>query len=270
MIINLREAFIRQQKLIAFNFFNIENISAILKGAKKKNRIIILSFGESYISHTPLSVAACMAVEYSKIYEIPFVLHLDHAKNVGTIKEALNLGFSSVMYDGSKLSLEENIANTAYVVELAKDWNVSVEGELGYLNKEDGSNQVELIYTSVADSIRFVQETKVDALAIAVGNAHGNYKEEPDINIERIREISLATKIPLVLHGSSGISTDVLTEAFKCGIRKINVNTELAISGSQGAYDYIKTHGMKSRFENALLSSKASIEASVIKFLEIL
>lgn len=269
MIINLREAFLRQQNLIAFNFFNIENISAILEAAKKKNKIVILSFGESYISHTPLSVAACMAVEYSKIYDIPFVLHLDHARSIDTIKEAVKLGFSSVMYDGSKLSLEENMVNTAYVTEWAKNWNVSVEGELGYLNEEDGSNQVELVYTSVADSIKFARETKVDALAIAVGNAHGDYKKEPDINLARIREISLATKIPLVLHGSSGISADVLTEAFRCGVRKINVNTELAISGSQGAYDYIKAHGIKSRFENVLMASKASIKASAIKFLEI-
>lgn len=269
MIINLREAFLKQQNLIAFNFFNIENISAILRAAEKKNKIVILSFGESYIPHTPLSVAACMAIEYSKIYDIPFVLHLDHAKNIDTIKEAVNLGFSSVMYDGSKLSLEENIVNTASVVKFAKDLNVSVEGELGYLNEEDGSNEVSLVYTSVTDSIRFVQETKVDALAIAVGNAHGNYKEEPDINIARIREISLATNVPLVLHGSSGISMDVLTEVFKNGIRKINVNTDLAISGSQGAYNYIKTHGKESRFENVLIGAKASIEASATKFLEI-
>jgi fructose-bisphosphate aldolase class II len=269
MIINLNEAFLKQQNLVAFNFYNVETISAILDAAQKKNKVVILSFGESYISHTPLSVAAAMVKEYAEIYDVPFVLHLDHANSIDTIKEAISLGFTSVMYDGSKLPLEENIRNTAQVVKLAKKRNVSVEGELGYLNKEDGSNQIEIVYTSVEDSVRFVNETKVDALAVAVGNAHGVYKKKPHIEISRISEIYAATKIPLVLHGSSGIPASVLTEAYKCGVRKINVNTELAIAGTQGVYNYISAHGVDSRLENALKEAKVNIIASAEQFLVI-
>lgn len=267
MIINLNEAFSKQRNLVAFNFFNIENMTAILEGAKKTGKIVILSFGESYISHTPLSVAAAMSREYSKIYDLPFVLHLDHAENIDNIKEAIELGFSSVMYDGSKLSLDENISNTVQVVKLAREHNVTVEGELGYLNEEDGSNQVEIVYTTVEDSVRFVKETGVDALAIAIGNAHGPYRSKPEINTKRISEISEATGIPLVLHGSSGISEEVLRESFSKGIRKINVNTELAIAGSKAAYEYIKDTGSNSRLENAMKRAKEDMEKAVVKFI---
>lgn len=267
MIINLNEAFSKQRNLVAFNFFNIENMTAILEGAKKTGKIVILSFGESYISHTPLSVAAAMSREYSKIYDLPFVLHLDHAENIDNIKEAIELGFSSVMYDGSKLSLDENISNTVHVVKLAREHNVTVEGELGYLNEEDGSNQVEIVYTTVEDSVRFVKETGVDALAIAIGNAHGPYRSKPEINTKRICEISEATGIPLVLHGSSGISEEVLRESFSKGIRKINVNTELAIAGSKAAYEYIKDTGSNSRLENAMKRAKEDMEKAVVKFI---
>ncbi|MDF2593007.1 MAG: fbaA fructose-bisphosphate aldolase, class [Clostridia bacterium] len=269
MIINLNEAFLKQQNLVAFNFFNVETLAAILDAAHIENKVIILSFGESYISHTPLPVAAVMAKEYSKLYDIPFVLHLDHATKVETIKQAIDLGFTSVMYDGSRLPLEENIKNTAEVVKLAKERNVTVEGELGYLNKEDGSDQVEIVCTTVEDSARFVKRTKVDALAIAVGNAHGIYKKEPKIQISRIKEISAAVNLPLVLHGSSGIHRSVLAEAFKHGIRKINVNTELAVAGCRGVYDYVLTHGAESRLENALSDAKANIQAAAKQFLEI-
>lgn len=269
MIINLKEAFIKQKNLVAFNFFNIETLSAILNSAKNNNKIVIVSFGEKYISHTPLSVIASMVKEYDKIYNIPFVFHLDHANSIENIKKAMDLGFISVMYDGSKFPLEENIKNTSEVVELSKGSNVSVEGELGYLNNEDGSNQVDIIYTTVEDSIRFARETKVDALAIAVGNAHGIYKKEPHIEISRISEIYSAVKLPLVLHGSSGIPKDIILEAYKHGIRKINVNTELAIAGTQGAYNYILKHGIDSRLENVLEEAKANIEVVVKEFLEI-
>ncbi|MDF2891867.1 MAG: fbaA fructose-bisphosphate aldolase, class [Clostridia bacterium] len=269
MIINLNEAFLKQQNLVAFNFFNVETLAAILDAAKVENKVIILSFGESYISHTPLQVAAVMAKEYSKLYDIPFVLHLDHATKVDTIKQAIDLGFTSVMYDGSRLPLVENIKNTAEVVKLAKERNVTVEGELGYLNKEDGSDQVEVVCTTVEDSVQYVNQTKVDALAIAVGNAHGLYKREPQIQISRISEISAAVNLPLVLHGSSGIPLSILADAYKHGIRKINVNTELAITGCRGIHKYILEHGADSRLENALSEAKANIQASTRQFLKI-
>lgn len=268
-MINLNEAFERQMNIVAFNFFNLETISGVLDAAQEKGKIVILSFGEGYLDHTPLPVAAAMAKAFSAITEIPFVLHLDHATRMETVEEAIRLGFTSVMFDGSKLPFDENIEKTRRVVELARARNITVEGELGYLNKEDGSDEVELVFTTVEDSVRFVKETGVDALAVAVGNAHGIYKKAPSINLGRIREIHEAVGIPLVLHGSSGIPRAVIEASFHIGIGKINVNTELALAACRGARDYMDTFGTNPRFENAMKASRKAIKAAALEFLDI-
>ncbi|ETA80701.1 class II fructose-bisphosphate aldolase [Youngiibacter fragilis] len=269
MIINLNEAFKRQSNLVAFNFFNIETISGILDAAQEKDRIVILSFGESYMEHTPIEVAAAMASEYSKLYKKPFVLHLDHATRMETVEKALHLGFSSVMFDGSKLTLEENIFNTTMAVQHAKRFGATVEGELGYLNNEDGSDEIELVYTSVKDSLRFVSETGVDALAVAVGNAHGIYKSKPSINVDRIKEIHASVGVPLVLHGSSGIPMEVLAQSFEAGVGKINVNTELALAGCRGTREYMDSFGENPRFENAMRMARVEIKKAAMEFLDL-
>ncbi|MBR0577373.1 class II fructose-bisphosphate aldolase [Proteiniclasticum sp. BAD-10] len=266
-MMNLTEAFKRQHHIVAFNFFNAETLSGILEAAKEEGKIVIASFGESYIPQMPLSVAAALAKAYGKALDISFVLHLDHATRVETVKEAIDAGFTSVMFDGSKLPLDENIQKTAEVVAYAHARGVSVEGELGYLNKEDGSDDVAVIYTSVEDSLRFTRETQVDALAIAVGNAHGLYKSEPRIGLDRISEIARLTQTPLVLHGSSGISNVVLQEAFERGIRKINVNTELALAASQAASQYIQAQGGSARFEKVMAAAQREIRMACRKFL---
>lgn len=269
MLINLKEAFELQDNLVAFNFYNLETLSGILEAAEEENKIVIASFGESYIRQTPLAVAAAMAKAYASIVNVPVVLHLDHATEINVIKQAIDLGFTSVMYDGSKLSLEDNIKNTREVILYAKDRNVTVEGELGYLNKEDGSDEVEIICTSVEDAKKYTEKTGVDALAIAVGNAHGLYRSRPDINTTRIREIYQETHTPLVLHGSSGITKEVLKDVFAQGIRKINVNTELAIAGSAGAYKYISLQGQSARFENVMVHAKEEMKKVCKSFLGI-
>lgn len=269
MLINLNAAFKRQNKLVAFNIYNTETLAAVLEAAQEEEKAVIVSFGESYINQVPMSVVAAMVKAYVQLTDVPVVLHLDHATKISTIEEAIELGFTSVMYDGSKLSIDENIKNTQRVVELAKHRGVSVEAELGYLNEEDGSNEVEIIYTTVADAARFIDETKVDALAIAVGNAHGLYKRKPNINLKRIEEIHMETKTPLVLHGSSGISKETLQEAFKAGIRKINVNTELALAGSKAAFEYINEHGDGARFENVVTQAKEAMKKVSKEFLTV-
>jgi len=269
MIINLNEAFERQGHLVAFNFFNIETISGILDAAKEKDRIVILSFGEGYLDHTPIEVAAAMASEYSKLYNNPFVLHLDHATRMETVEKALKLGFSSVMFDGSKLTLKENIIHTGMAVRLAEEYGATVEGELGYLNKEDGSDEIDLVYTSVEDSLRFVSETGVDALAVAVGNAHGIYKRKPSISIDRIRDIHASVRVPLVLHGSSGIPMEVLAQSFAAGVGKINVNTELALAGCRGTREYMDSFGENPRFENAMNMARKEIKKAAMEFLDL-
>ncbi len=269
MLINLSEAFKLQEHLVAFNIYNLETLTAVLQAAEEENKAVIVSFGESYIRQAPLAVIASMVKTYAHIVEIPIVLHLDHATDFQVIREAIELGFTSVMYDGSKLPLEENIRRTEEVVEYARERGVSVEGELGYLNKEDGSDEVEIICTTVEEAFHFIKETKVDALAIAVGNAHGLYKRKPDINLKRIHEIYHETQTPLVLHGSSGITKEVLGEAFSLGIRKINVNTELALAGSKASYEYLKEQKNTARFENVMIEAQAEMKKIAKSFLQI-
>ena len=269
MLINLNEAFKRQDKLVAFNIYNTETLAAVLEAAEEEDRAVIVSFGESYILQVPMAVIAAMVKAYSELIDVPVVLHLDHSTEISTIKQAIDLGFTSVMYDGSKLPMDENIKNTKKVVELAKKRGVSVEAELGYLNEEDGSNEVEIVYTTVEDASRFINETKVDALAIAVGNAHGLYKSKPVINLMRIEEIHHEKKKPLVLHGSSGITKEILNKAFNVGIRKINVNTELALAGSKAAFEYIKDYGEGARFENVMVQAKEEMKKVAKTFLKI-
>jgi len=267
MLINLSEAFRLQDHLVAFNFYNLETLAAILEAAEEEKKVVIASFGESYIKQAPLAVIAATVKAYAEEVHIPIVLHLDHATDFQVIQKAIELGFTSVMYDGSKLPLEENIRKTREVVAYARERGVSVEGELGYLNKEDGSDEVEIVCTTVADADHYIKETKVDALAIAVGNAHGLYKRKPDINLKRIQEIHHETQTPLVLHGSSGITKEILGEAFGLGIRKINVNTELAIAGSQAAYGYIKDRIDSARFEIVMTAAKDEMKRIVKSFL---
>lgn len=267
MLISLNEALRRQDHIVAFNFFNLETLSNVVKVADELGVSAILAFGESYIRRTPLPIAAAMATEYAELARIPFVLHLDHATDIRTIEDAIALGFSSVMFDGSRLPLEENIRRTREVVDFAHGSGVSVEGELGYLNKEDGTGQSRLECTGVDESALFVAETGVDALAVAVGNAHGVYKEEPRIDLVRIREIHDRLKVPLVLHGSSGIPPEVLVRCFGAGVKKINVNTEIALSASRGALEYLAEHGDSSRFENVMDSASRAIENAVRSFM---
>lgn len=267
MLINLQEALKIQHHLVAFNFYNLETLTGILNAAKKTNKIVIAAFGESYINHMPLSVAAAMARELADAKNLKIVLHLDHAVDFKVIREAAEVGFTSIMYDGSKESLENNIKNSTAVKNLIMAKGISVEGELGYLNKEDGSDEVSIIYTEPADVKKYAEETRVEAIAVAVGNAHGLYRQEPKINLDLISRIAEVTDTPLVLHGSSGIPKAVIVEAFARGIRKINVNTELALAGSEAAYQYIQNYKGKARFENVMLAATEAMERVAIEFL---
>lgn len=142
------------------------------------------------------------------------------------IKETLEIGFSSVMFDGSHYPLEENIQKTKEIVELAKQYGATVEAEIGRVGgSEDGSEDIEMLLTSTKEAKRFAEETDVDALAVAIGNAHGMYNVDPDLQLDRLQEINEVVRIPLVLHGGSGISPENFKQCIQHGVRKINVAT---------------------------------------------
>lgn len=214
----------------AFNVYNYETIKAVIEAIKENKTPAIIAFGEKYLANMELKEVANLVRTMTLDMDLPVVLHLDHTKDIDTIKKAIDSGFTSVMYDGSDLSFEDNLANTKLVVEYAHRANVTVEAELGSLALGSHSNEdeAETKYTDPLQAKEFVEKTKVDCLAVSIGTVHGMYKGEPKISVERLKEIKALVNIPLVLHGGSGTPKDIVHECIKNGIAKINVNTEIS------------------------------------------
>ena len=251
MLINLRQMLqIAEEKRSAigsFNVYNVESLQAVMNASARASAPVIVSFGESYDSHMPLEGMAELVKLYAASSEVPLVLHLDHSKDMTTILRALKAGFTSIMYDGSAFPLTENIARSRHVAEIAHAL------ELGYMNPEDGTPSAmggEESYTRAGDAKRYAEKSGADALAIAIGNAHGIYKGKPHLDLQRLSEIHQAVTLPLVLHGSSGIPEELLQKAIRGGIRKININTEVSTTGIRAAREFLNSHqDPNTRFE---------------------
>ena len=261
----------------AFNVYNLETILSVNQAANNLNRPLIFSFGEGYLDDVPMELIALNIRFLAERSQQPLVLHLDHAKNLSTIKRAIDCGFTSVMYDGSHLDIEENIKNTRAVVEIARAAKVSVEGELGYMNPEDGSQNDEIgaadpsAFTRPELAKKYADETGVDALAIAIGNAHGVYRGEPHLEFSVLAEIAALTGLPLVLHGASGIPEDQIRKAIRLGICKINVNTELALGAVESIRKSIKNNPEVStlRYEKLIRQTKADLVPLIEKYMNL-
>jgi len=210
--------------LLAVNFYNYETLKGLLLAAKATDSPLILQLSESSIQYLGLNPAVAMARAMLKEFEVEGWLHLDHGSRIDLVKACLDAGFDSVMIDASEAPFEENVRLTKEAVKIAASYKVNVEAELGYVAKLGQDQEAEP--TRVADAKRFADSTGIDALAIAIGNAHGFYKQTPKLNLERLREIRAVTTCALVLHGSSGIPDDQLQEAIRSGISKINLATE--------------------------------------------
>jgi len=211
----------------ALNFYNAETLIAHTRAANALNESIILQTTEATINYLGLRMIVAMANAAADQLEQPVALHLDHGSSYDLAARCIDEGYTSVMIDGSKLAFNDNCALTRRVVDLAHARGVSVEGELGHVGQNSESTTASP-FTEPADATRFVSETRVDALAVAVGTAHGFYKGEVKLDFGRLKEISAAIpQTPLVLHGGSGVSAQLLRESIACGIRKINFGTEL-------------------------------------------
>ncbi len=216
----------------SFNLHCIEMLPAFFKAAQNSRSplMIQISTGTAEYLGYRLLVDAVRSLADSE--NIPTCLHLDHCSDIKAIETAMNAGFSSVMYDGSHLSLEENIGNTRIVVEMARPRNITVEGELGAIGgSEDGKAVAaeDICFTTVEDATRFVKETQVDMLAVSVGTVHGLYTGKAQIQHARLKAISEATGVPLVLHGGTGVSDEDMRLAVTEGINKVNVGTEMNV-----------------------------------------
>jgi len=216
----------RQGKaLLATNFYNFETLSGVLQAAAAKNKSVILQLSESSIQYLGLEIAVAMARAALKHYRVEGWLHLDHGSSISIVQQCLDAGFDSVMIDASEKSFSENVKITSAVVKIARGYQANVEAELGYVAKL-GQEQVVHQFTQPEEAARFVEETGAHALAVAIGSAHGFYKETPKLQLDLLERIHRATPAALVLHGGSGIPDIQLRGAIGRGISKINLATE--------------------------------------------
>lgn len=210
----------------AFNVSNMEMAMGAVKAAEEMNAPLILQIAEGRLRYSPLDLLGPIMVAAAKRSKVPTAVHLDHGGTMETIKLALDLGFTSVMFDGSKYPLDENIQRTKEVIKLARSYGAHVEAEIGRVGGAEGDYKaVDIAVTSVEEAKRFAEETGVDALAVAIGTAHGNYKETPKLRIDRLKEIAAAVDTPLVLHGGTGLTEDDFRNCLHNGIKKINIAT---------------------------------------------
>ena len=224
----LRDADSRGTAVIGFDCYNYESIAWYAEVGEELGLPIIVMLYPGMLNYISAEAFAAITKAVAKKVKIPVVLHLDHCDSLDTIMAAIKAGFTSVMIDGSKLEFEENIRVTSKVVKAAHALGVDVEAELGKVGMAAKRNDYKNpnMYTTPEQAADFTNRTKVDALAIAIGNAHGYYIETPKLDMSRLKKINKAVDTPLVLHGGTGIPDDQLIQAFKLGMNKLNVGTE--------------------------------------------
>lgn len=210
----------------AFSVGNMEMVRGAIRAAEELDTPIILQIAEVRLKNSPLHLMGPMMVQAAKEAKVNVAVHLDHGLTFETVDKALELGFTSVMLDASTLPFEENIARVKAVVEKARKYGATVEAELGLVGgSEDGSCDHGIRCTDPDDAVVYARETGIDALAVAIGNAHGNYPVAPTLAFDVLEKIHEKVDIPLVLHGGSGITDKDFQRAISLGIRKVNIAT---------------------------------------------
>mgnify|MGYP003089221072 FL=1 len=210
----------------AFSVGNMEMVRGAIRAAEELDTPIILQIAEMRLKNSPLHLMGPMMVQAAKEAKVDVAVHLDHGLTFESVDKALELGFTSVMLDASTLPFEENIARVKAVVEKARKYGATVEAELGLVGgSEDGSCDHGIRCTDPDDAVVYARETGIDALAVAIGNAHGNYPVAPTLAFDVLEKIHEKVDIPLVLHGGSGITDKDFQKAISLGIRKVNIAT---------------------------------------------
>ncbi|MEG1890083.1 MAG: ketose-bisphosphate aldolase [Clostridia bacterium] len=231
----------KKQAVGAFSVSSIEMICGVLHAAEALQAPIILQVAQARLETTPLPILGKAMLAAAELACVPTAVHLDHGLTLDCIRQALDLGFTSVMYDGSSLSMEENIANTRKVCELAKPYGAAVEAEIGRVGKNEDGGDSPAVCCVPAEGIFFARETNVDALAVAIGNAHGIYVGTPSLRFDVLEQISQQCDTPLVLHGGTGISDEDFRHCIRLGVHKINIATANFIAAAQAAHAAAQT-----------------------------
>lgn len=268
MIASLREVIAISKKngraVGSFNTPNLECLLAVLGAAEKLNVPVIIAHAQCHESVSPIQKIGPVMVELAKRASVPVCVHLDHGEDFDYCKQAIALGFTSVMIDYSTLPYEDNVKGTAEVVAYAHARGVDVEAELGALPQREGGGESAAdptaLYTKPELVPDFLSRTGVDALAIAFGTAHGIYKKTPVLNLDIIDEVRKKTDIPLVMHGGSGISHEVYRDVIRRGINKINYYTYMSYAGYAAAKELTQTNPTGFFHDMALTAQKAMEE----------
>jgi len=231
---------INKTAVIAFNCHNYESIAWPVDVGNELGIPVIISLPPYMEKYIPFEVFSAITKTLAEKVKVPIGLHLDHCDSFDTILRAIKAGFISVMIDGSRLPYEQNIRATCEIVKVAHALGVDVEAELGRVGMAANPSDYKNLdnYTTPEQAVDFIDKTKIDSLAIAIGSAHGYYVEAPKLDINRLKEINKAVDTPLVLHGGTGIPNEQLIQAFKHGINKLNIGTEYHSIFYSTAMDY--------------------------------
>ena len=255
----------------SFNTPNFESMKAVIGAAEELNQPVIMMHAQVHeeMGLCKMDEIAPIMLFMADRASVPVCVHLDHGTDLDYIKKGLDLGFTSVMYDGSTLPDEINFANTAIAVEMAQETGASVEAEIGSMGaRESGAEGGESIYTTPDAARRFSEETGIDALACAFGTAHGIYLKQPKLDFERLAEINKVTNVPIVMHGGSGVSHEDYRKVIKLGVRKINYYTYMAKAGGEAVSS--KSYGQFHDAANdAVEAMKNDVKSAIKVFSEI-
>lgn len=277
MLATLNEVMkIAEERKIAigsFNTPNLESLQAVIEAAEELELPVIIQFAQCHEPWIPLSIIGPIMVEAAKRAAVPVCVHLDHGETLEYLQQALDLGFTAIMYDGSVLSYEENLANTKKAVEMAKRTGASVEAELGSMGRREsgagddtGAEDETKIYTDPELAAVFVKETGIDALACSFGTTHGIYLTEPKLDFDVVKNVrKLADNIPVVMHGGSGVSREDYKRSIEAGVRKINYFTYMDKSGGNAAAEYLGSlkEGEPIFFSSISMAARAAMKENV-------
>lgn len=277
MLVTLNEIMkIAEEREIAigsFNTPNLESLEAIIRAAEELDLPVIIQFAQCHEPWIPLSLIGPIMVEAAKKAAVPVCVHLDHGETLEYLQQALDIGFTGIMYDGSTLSYEENLANTKQAVAMAKKTGASVEAELGSMGRREsgagddtGADDETKIYTDPDQAAVFVKETGIDALACSFGTTHGIYLAEPKLDFDVVKNVRAKTdQIPVVMHGGSGVSREDYEKAIKAGTRKINYFTYMDKAGGNAAAAYVESvkDGEPLFFSSVFMAAREAMKENV-------
>jgi fructose-bisphosphate aldolase class II len=282
MLVTLNETLkLAEEKNIAlggFNITNLESLRSVLGAAEKLQLPVVLMFAQIHAHLIPLSLIGPILVRCAEEAGIPVAAHLDHGADLEYLKQALDMGFTSIMYDGSQLPYEENLENTRKAVELAAKYGASVEAELGTMGKREvgdgsaGGENNRKIYTDPALAAQFIRESGIDALACSFGTTHGIYLTKPKLDLDIVRQIrELTDGFPIVMHGGSGVSEEDYRRCIAAGVRKINYFTYMDKAGGSAAKAFAENieDGKPVFFSDVINAAQEGMEADVEKTMRV-